>query len=138
MPKTPVRIAIDTNLWVSHIRNQFRSHLNSVLEQDEMDLITSPELTRELFTVLQRPKFSDKIGSQSLLLFRELYEQSTLSVEIISTVDDCRDPKDNHLLALALDADLDFLLTGDNDLLVLDPYGKTRILKIADYLAGKF
>jgi|GEM_PF-6585971 len=38
----------------------------------------------------------------------------------------------------AIDANLDFLLTGDNDLLVLDPYGKTRILKIVDYLEGKF
>lgn len=137
MPKS-IRIAIDTNLWVSHVFNQFQSHLNAILEDEDVEIVTSPELTRELFTVLNRPKLQGKISPQIVATFRLLYEQSTLNVEVTSEITDCRDPKDNYLLGLALDAELDFLLTGDSDLLVLDPYGKTRILKIADYVAANF
>ena len=42
-----------------------------------------------------------------------------LFIDIQSVVTVCRDPKDNYLLALAKDAKADFLITGDQDLLVL-------------------
>ncbi|MBC7777914.1 MAG: putative toxin-antitoxin system toxin component, PIN family [Phycisphaerae bacterium] len=134
MPRTPARIAIDTNLWVSHVFNQFKSHLNVILEDEDVEIITSPELTHEIFEVLSRTKFQSKIPVSVIATFQELYDQSTLSVEIVTVVSDCRDPKDNHLLSLTIDGDLDYLLTGDADLLILDPYGKTRVLKIADYV----
>jgi putative PIN family toxin of toxin-antitoxin system len=134
MPRNPTRIAIDTNLWVSHVFNQFQSHLSSILEDENIEIITSTELTQEIFEVLNRTKFQSKISTSLLATFRELYEQATVNVVITTEVFDCRDPKDNHLLALSIDGDLDYLLTGDADLLVLDPYGKTRILKAAPYL----
>ncbi len=136
MPKIPARIAIDTNLWVSHVFNQFKSHLNLILENEDVEIVTSPELTLEIFEVLNRTKFQSRIPPPVIETFRELYKQSVLSVETVTKVSDCRDPKDNHLLALAINGDLDYLLTGDADLLVLDPYGKTRILKIAEYVAN--
>lgn len=134
MPKNPVRIAIDTNLWVSHVFNQFKSHLNVILENEDVEIITSAALTSEIFEVLNRTKFQNKINSFVIANFQELYNQATLSVELKTSVFDCHDPKDNHLLSLAIDGDLDYLLTGDADLLVLDPYGKTRILKVVTYL----
>jgi hypothetical protein len=54
-------------------------------------------------------------------------------VNVASDVDLCRDPKDNFLLSLALDGEADYLLTGDNDLLVLEKVGETKIIKIADF-----
>jgi predicted nucleic acid-binding protein len=41
------------------------------------------------------------------------------TVRLITETDICRDKKDNFLLSLAFDADADYLVTGDNDLLVL-------------------
>lgn len=52
-----------------------------------------------------------------------------------STVNICRDPKDNFLLALAKDGKASHLITGDSDLLVLKKSGKTEILNISDYLS---
>ena len=46
----------------------------------------------------------------------------------------CRDPKDNFLLALAHDGKADYLLTGDNDLLVMKKFGRTKIVKISEFL----
>ena len=46
-----------------------------------------------------------------------LWEAARL-VKPAAEVDVCRDPKDNHLLALALDGEAQYLITGDSDLLV--------------------
>ena len=55
-------------------------------------------------------------------------------IDVSSTVDVCRDAKDNFLLALAKDGKASHLLTGDKDLLVLKNFGKTKILTISEYL----
>ncbi len=54
-----------------------------------------------------------------------------IKIESIVTV--CRDPNDNFLLALAKDGKADYLLTGDNDLLVIKKLGKTKIIKIIEF-----
>ena len=51
-------------------------------------------------------------------------------------VDDCRDPKDDFLLALALDRRADYLVAGDADLLALDPWRGVRIGRPVDILAA--
>ena len=46
----------------------------------------------------------------------------------------CRDVKDNYLLALSKDADADYLITGDKDLLVLKQFENTLIVTLAQFL----
>jgi putative PIN family toxin of toxin-antitoxin system len=53
----------------------------------------------------------------------------------VTSVQDCRDPKDNKYLELALAAGAEVIVSGDADLLVLDPWRGVRILRPADYLA---
>ena len=52
-------------------------------------------------------------------------------------VTDCRDPKDNKFLELALVAGADLIVSSDADLLVLSPWRGIPILKPAEYLALK-
>jgi uncharacterized protein len=66
------------------------------------------------------------------------FELSTLIVESQSVVNVCRDANDNFLLALAKDADADFLLTGDSDLLVLEIFRGTKICTIRDFIERYF
>ncbi|VXD13309.1 putative toxin-antitoxin system toxin component, PIN family [Planktothrix paucivesiculata] len=49
-----------------------------------------------------------------------------------------RDSKDNHILAAALSANAEVLITGDQDLLVLDNFMGTAIMKPTDFLALYF
>ena len=44
-----------------------------------------------------------------------------------------RDPKDNFLRDLAEKSKADFLVTGDKDLLVLNPFKKTQIVTPAEF-----
>lgn len=54
-------------------------------------------------------------------------------VEVRSEVQICRDIKDNFLLALAKDGKADYLLTGDEDLLMLKQFEQTKILSYSEF-----
>jgi putative PIN family toxin of toxin-antitoxin system len=51
-------------------------------------------------------------------------------IESQITVEGCRDPKDNHLLATIRAASADILVSGDKDVLVLGAFGGTRIVSL--------
>ncbi len=51
-------------------------------------------------------------------------------IEITETVNICRDPKDNKLLELAVSGKANFIITGDQDLLVLNPFRNIEIITI--------
>ncbi|MEI7496970.1 MAG: putative toxin-antitoxin system toxin component, PIN family [Betaproteobacteria bacterium] len=55
-------------------------------------------------------------------------------VQSTSTVTDCRDPKDNKFLSLAIDANAIAIVTGDDDLKVLHPYKGIAIQSPADFM----
>jgi len=55
------------------------------------------------------------------------------TIAVTSIVTECRDEKDNFLLALARDGKADFLVTGDDDLLILGKFEGTEILKYSDF-----
>jgi uncharacterized protein len=50
-------------------------------------------------------------------------------------VADCRDPKDDRYLELALAAGAAFIISSDDDLIVLHPWRGVSILSPAAYLA---
>ena len=50
-------------------------------------------------------------------------------------IENCRDPKDNQILEVAVDGKADVIVTGDNDLLVLHPFRGVPIVGPAEFLA---
>lgn len=59
-------------------------------------------------------------------------------IEVTDSVNICRDPNDDFLLALAKTGKADYLLTGDKDLLELKNIGKTKIITISDFLISEY
>lgn len=55
-----------------------------------------------------------------------------------STTSYCRDEKGEFLISLSVDSDAVFLLAGDQDLLILNPHGKTKIKTISSYMNEDF
>ena len=64
----------------------------------------------------------------------KLLEIISIFVTITSEVFLFRDAKNNYLLALAKDSNADFLVTGDQDLLVISKFENTGIVKYQDFL----
>jgi len=63
----------------------------------------------------------------------EIFDTYGEFVKVKSNIEICRDLKDNFLLSLSIDSQADFLITGDNDLLELKNFGKTKILSIVEF-----
>jgi putative PIN family toxin of toxin-antitoxin system len=62
-----------------------------------------------------------------------LLDSYAIVVSPSQKVNVCRDGKDNFLLEVALEGEADYLVTGDEDLLVLDPFHNTKIVKPKDF-----
>ena len=135
MPGAKLLVVADTNAWISRfiLPNSLTGQRMKKLAADKrITLVFSQDLKEELRAVLQRPKFRKYITAENLAVFRA-YLDAFPTTAVTSAVEMCRDPKDNFLLNLALDSQADFLLSGDEDLLVLGNIGTTRILPLAEF-----
>ena len=128
------KVIIDTNWWVSFAISNFKNDLLKVLFHPKIEVISSVSLRNEVFEAFEYPKLSKLLSEERKARGRFLFENFTRNMVAHSIVNICRDEKDNFLLALAQDSEADFLLTGDKDLLVLNPFGKTQILRLPEFL----
>jgi len=128
--KNRVRVVIDTNIWISFLIGKIISGLSDAIIEDKVLIIFSKELFDELTEVLQRPKFRKYFSQDNIKELIALLHAKTEIVEITEHFSDCRDPKDNFLLDLCVSANVDCLITGDEDLLELNPF---HGIKIIDY-----
>ena len=55
-------------------------------------------------------------------------------IELAEKITVCRDPKDNKFLELAVAGNADCLITGDKDLLILNPFRGIKIISPSDFL----
>jgi len=127
------RIIIDTNLWVSFLITKQFSFLDDLLENRKIQLIFSQELLEEFMEVINRPKLRSCFSNENLELVLETIEQYAEFITVNSNITACRDPKDNFLLSLAKDGLADYLITGDQDLLVIKQFEKTEIISITEF-----
>jgi putative PIN family toxin of toxin-antitoxin system len=137
MPNPKDRLIIDTNLWLSFLIKKDYIKLDEILSDELVTLLYSQQLIDEFIEVAQRPKFKKYFSNADLQQLLMGMSKRAHFIEVSSIVDICRDPKDNFLLALAKDSKASHLLTGDNDLLVLKRFGKTKIMTLAEYLSTK-
>ena len=130
-----MRVVIDTNVWVSRLLlagSATAQAVDTALERFEV-LVSEP-LVEELAEVLSREKFDRYVSVWDREEFlRRILRIATIA-PVLSEVDDCRDPDDNRLLELALDSESDCILTGDRDLLRLNPWRGVRIVSPREFL----
>jgi len=129
------RIIIDTNLWISFLITNDFNKLDHFLNSDKYLVVFSDELFDEFLDVVHREKFALYFNDLNIKILVEIINEKALFVKVFSIVNVCRDVKDNFLLSLAIDGDVDYLITGDNDLLILKHYQKTSILTINDFIS---
>jgi putative PIN family toxin of toxin-antitoxin system len=132
---TPKPVVLDTNALVSRLLVSDSVPARVVrLATREARILVSDATLMELADVLARPKFDPYVTIRERQNFLRLFAQIAERVEIVRRVHASRDPKDDKFLELALNGSADVLVTGDRDLLGLDPFHNTRILSPGDYL----
>jgi hypothetical protein len=129
----PIKVIIDTNLWISFLIGKELSSLKSLLVEQTVQPILSEQLLQEIILVTQRPKLQKYFPQSKVKELIDLLQIIGLLIEIKSETSICRDLKDNYLLALAKDSQANFLITGDKDLLILKQFESTQILTYQDF-----
>ena len=123
------RVVVDTNVFVSGLLRESsvpgqaaaRARHNAVL-------LVSQATMRELADVLAQAKFDRYVTVQHRVQFVRLIARIAEFVPIIHAVRECRDPKDDKFLEVALNGRADVLITGDEDLLGMHPWRGIEIL----------
>lgn len=130
-----MRFVFDTNIIVSALLFESSKPAQAfryALQQGEM--LLSLDVLEELNEVLGREKFDRYITREEREEFLETLVQRSRWIEKITNVQVCRDPDDNKILALATSGGAQFIITGDQDLLILNPFQDIQILTAEEFL----
>lgn len=104
------------------------SGLCEAITNDSVRILFSDDLFAELIEVLQRPKFSRYFSQENITELISLLHCKAEWITVNDQIEECRDPKDNFLLELCVSGKADYLITGDEDLLVMNPFRGLRII----------
>ena len=126
-----MRVVFDTNVIVSAFiargasfevfEHCLSSHQNFI----------SPHIRKEAESVLSEKFSFPSTGVEEVLSYLDNHLESLETSPIEESI--CRDPSDDPVLACAEAAKADCLITGDEDLLVLEEFKGTRIIRPSDF-----
>ena len=133
-----MRAVIDTNVLLSGLLWRGQPHaLLAHVRSGTVSMLSSPALLAELADVIGRAKFDAILTKTNTSRERSLAEVRQLA-EVIDPPPlpqpVCRDPDDDAVLALALAAQVDLIVSGDDDLLVLGRFEGIPIVNAAQAL----
>jgi uncharacterized protein len=116
-----MRVVVDTNVLVSAALKRNSTPATAVLiVEREGVLLKSLATERQLVDVLARPYFVPLIGGETRSWLCKLMSAAEL-VPINERISVCRDPTDDKFLELAVNGRADVVVSGDADLLALNP-----------------
>lgn len=98
------------------------------------NLAVSNKTLNELANVLFRKKFDSYLSDDERWQFIDRIESKSKLFLPNIEITDCRDPRDNKFLELAVTAKASCIVTGDKDLLVLHPFRNIPILNASEFL----
>ena len=134
-----MRAVIDTGVFVSALirRQGTTGNVLHALRDGRFTVIYTTDIVVEIIDVHGREKFRTKYHIEPdditalVNLIRLRGELVTPTRKVIA----CRDPKDDKFLDAALAVQTDCIVSGDGDLLDLNPFEEIPILRPAEFLA---
>ncbi len=131
------RFVFDTNAIISAAllkRSVSRQAFDQALQEGE--LLVSAETIDEIDQVLSRADFAKYVTEDERLEFLAVLLREATLVEVTVHVSECRDPRDNKFLELAISGEAVCIVSGDQDLLVLNPFRGIPIVTPRGFLDG--
>ena len=97
-------------------------------------VLLSKATLEEIDEVIAREKFDDYLTPEERGAFIEALVDRSRFSNPTEEIQACRDPDDNKFLELAVSENATCIVSGDSDLLELDPFRGIPILEPADFL----
>ncbi len=131
------RVVFDTNVVLSALlfRSGSLAPLRRMWSSHACTPLVSAAMAEELLRALSYPKFRLNQHERDALLLEYLPHCEAVTVpSALPILPECRDANDRMVLALAVAANADALVTGDRDLLALDDRFAIPIIAPARFL----
>lgn len=128
------KVTLDTNILISALGwNGNPNQVFSRIVSGEVDFIISDEQFTELAETLEYPKF--QFTEEQKDRFKSLILETATFVKPIEKIDTIKnDPDDNMVLEAAVAGNVEYIITGDPDLLDLKKFREIKIVKAKEFL----
>ena len=134
-----LRVVLDANQFVSAVLVPagHPAQIMGAWRRGEMDVLVSPPMLAEIRRVLLYPSLQGRHGWDEARVdaFLEGVRAAAIPTPGTTTVSEVvDDPSDDKYLARALEGSAQYIVTGDEHLLRLDPWRGIRIVRPAAFL----
>ena len=130
-----IKVLFDCNTWISFSMGGRLKQLENILPNPYLEIFSCQILLDEFEDVVKRPHLNKYLQADRVLLARKSLETVLLPFQMTSfSKPISRDPKDDYLLYFSVQYKIQYLVTGDKDLLVLEQYHNTRILTFSNFI----
>ncbi len=121
-----MRVILDTNVIISSFATRGLCHSVFELCLDRFEIVIGSALIKEIRNGLKEKL---KLPEPFIVEILNYLSENTTSCELKKKSSGvCRDPEDDHIISLAESAGVNYIVTGDEDLLILKKYGSTQIV----------
>ena len=137
-----MRVVVDVNVWISALLwGEVPDQVLILAEERKIIIYASKALFLKLETTLRRTKFQSKIQSVNLKV-EDVINATKDVIQFCPTISvdapQLREPKDTIVLAAAIAANAEIIITGDLDLLVLTEFNGIPILTVQNFFNRYF
>jgi putative PIN family toxin of toxin-antitoxin system len=130
----PVRVVIDTNVLLSGLLfGGAPKRIRDLWVLGRLVPLLSRETFAEFRRVLAYPKFRLTPAEITMIVEEELIPYAEVVEATVDASGVYRDPYDDKFLSLAASGRADYLITGDQDLLVLRSFNKVGIVTVSEF-----
>lgn len=129
----PIRAVIEANVLVSGLVSEGGppSEIVDAWLEGRYTLITSPYMVEELVHVLSYPRIRDRLRLEKdelEAIVIALLAQAEVTAGQLSLAGVTRDPKDDAVVACAIEGGAEVIVSGDQDLLALGTYKRVEVM----------
>lgn len=126
-----MRIVVDTSVLVRYLlrpSTALRRLIEDLWPRESVTLVVAPDLLAELEDVLQQPKIRRYITAEDAAALTDAVRAHSIMLNPLAAIPPfTRDRKDDKFVACGVSGDAQFLVTYDDDLLVVGAVGNLQI-----------
>jgi len=127
-----VKVVVDTNVVIAAFATHGLCHLVFEAIIAHHQIVLSPFLLQEVSSNLKKKIKLPEERVKEILIFLKRHGSPLVKDRTVEGIK-CRDPEDLKILALAVNAKADAIVTGDQDLLVLKTIRATIIVSPREF-----